>query len=89
MKHINSADLRQSIGRIVEQIEETGEPILLDKHGAPVAAIISLKDFKERFVDKQALEERRALAQKINGLARTSKANQEAVEVLRELREST
>lgn len=87
MKHVNSADLRASIGKVVAQLEQSGEPIILEKHNQPIAAIISLKDFRERFVEKAALEARLALVDQMDALSRTSRDPVSAEQALRALRD--
>jgi prevent-host-death family protein len=69
MRDVSSTQLRQSIGRLARHLERTGEPVLLKVRGRPVGAIISLRDFRERFVLERAEEEREALVQEIKGLA--------------------
>jgi prevent-host-death family protein len=88
MKRVNSAELRASIGNIVADIERNGQPIILEKHNQPVAVIISLKDFQERFVEKAALEARLSLADKIDTLARPSKNRASAEQILRDIRDN-
>lgn len=88
MRSINAVELRQSVGKVVEEIERTGKPIILEKHNQPVAVIISLKDFEERFVEKSALEGRLNLVKKIDDLARPAKDKTPAEKILRELRDS-
>jgi PHD/YefM family antitoxin component YafN of YafNO toxin-antitoxin module len=89
MEHVNAVDLRQSVRRIVERLERSGEPIILERGGKPVAAIISLKDFQERFAERAALEERDRILEEMDRLARPSADRTPAVQVLRELRGKT
>lgn len=88
MKKVNALELRQSLGKVVEAIQRTGEPILLEKRRRPVAVLISLRDFEERFVEKAAAEARERVLQDMDRLATTSVDRTPAVEVLRELRGS-
>lgn len=88
MKRINALQLRQSLGKIVEELERTGEPILLEKGRRPVGAIISLKDFRERFHEKAAAEERDRLLAEMDALAdRFSRDDTPSLDILRDLRE--
>jgi len=86
MKRINALQLRQSLGKLVSTLQKTGEPILLEKGRKPVAAIISLRDYRERFVEKAASEERDRVLETIDALARRSADETPAVDLLREMR---
>jgi len=86
MKRVNALALRQSLGKVVASLERTGEPILLEKGRRPVAVLISLRDFEERFVEKAAAGARERILEEIDRLARPSIDPTPAVEVLRELR---
>lgn len=87
MKEINAVALRQSLGKVVEELEAAGEPILLKKGRRVVAALISLRDFQERFVTKAASEARLKLLDEMDEMARPSSVSDDAVHVLRELRD--
>ena len=54
MRTANALQLRQSMGKIVEQLLASGEPILIEKGRKPVAVLISIEDYQKRFVDKDA-----------------------------------
>ncbi len=86
MKKANALELRQSLGKVIAELEKTGKPILLEKGRKPVAVLISLQDFRERFVEKQASEERDAIVKEMYSLARKSSDSRPATEMLRELR---
>jgi prevent-host-death family protein len=86
MKRVNALALRQSLGKVVASLERTGHPILLEKGRRPVAVLISLRDFEERFVEKAATEARERILEEIDRLARPSSDPTPTVEALRELR---
>jgi prevent-host-death family protein len=86
MKTVNALQLRQSLGAVVEELERSGEPVLLQKGRRPVAVLISLRDFEERFVERAAAEARQEILARMDRLARPSADPTPAVEVLRELR---
>lgn len=86
MKRVNALQLRQSLGKVVEELQRDGEPILLERARKPVAVLISLRDFRERFVEKAAAEAREELFRRMDELARPSSDPTPAVEILRELR---
>ncbi len=69
MKRVNALALRQSLGSVLDDLD-AGGPILVEKARRPRAVLISLEDYRERFVDRIAAEERRALAAEMAGLRR-------------------
>ena len=54
MKTVSALDLRQSLGRVLKKLAKTGEPMVLTKDRKPAAVLISLEDYKRRFVDVEA-----------------------------------
>jgi PHD/YefM family antitoxin component YafN of YafNO toxin-antitoxin module len=74
------------MGKVVEGILRTGEPVILEKGRKPVAVLISIKDFEERFVEKAAAEARQALLAEIETLSRVSSDTTSSVDILREAR---
>ena len=78
--------LRQSLGRIIAKLKRTGEPVLLTKGRVPVAVLISMNDYQERFAEKDAAELRRQILVEMDALARPAADGHDAVTVLRELR---
>lgn len=58
-------ELRGSLKTLAEELERDGQPILLKLGQRPVGVIVSLTDFRERFVLAAAAEERRALLAEI------------------------
>ncbi len=65
MQKTNALQLRQNMGAVVARLIATGEPILLEKDRTPVAVLISLEDYKKRFVDVDADISRRQLVTEI------------------------
>ncbi len=86
MEKVNALELRQSLSKIIKRLQRSGEPLLLEKGRQAAAVLISLDDYKKRFVDKYADEKRRALQQKIMDLSRPSKVKKSAEDLIRELR---
>lgn len=90
MRKINALTLRQSFGKVLEDLERNGEPILVEKGRRPRAVIITLKDFNERFVEKAAAEERRRLVDQILAFrerpGRKHADRRAAAEILRDIR---
>lgn len=86
MQKLNALQLRQSLGKAIETLHRTGEPILLEKGRKPVAVLISIQDFQERFVEVAAAEARDRILKDMDELARASQDETPAVEILREVR---
>lgn len=86
MKRVNALELRQSLGGVVDRLLRTGEPVLLERGRKPVAVLISLQDFRERFVEVAAAAERETLFDRMDALARPSADTTPAIDILRELR---
>lgn len=86
MQKVNALELRHSLSKIVRRLKKTGEPILLEKGRKPAAVLISLEDFKTRFVEKEADQARRRVQARIMGLASKSAVPQTAEEILGGLR---
>jgi PHD/YefM family antitoxin component YafN of YafNO toxin-antitoxin module len=57
MKTINALCLRNNLGKVLQELEETKEPILVGKGGKVRAALVGIDDFQKRFVDKQEEED--------------------------------
>jgi PHD/YefM family antitoxin component YafN of YafNO toxin-antitoxin module len=86
MKKINALELRQSLSKIIDLLQKTGEPILLEKGRKPAAVIISIEDYKLRFVEKDADQRRKQLKAEIAQMKRNSKNKTKSEELLRTLR---
>ena len=67
MREVTAVQLRQSLGALAKRLERDSSPILLKLGSKPVGVIISMQDFKERFVLQRAEEERLRLVEEILG----------------------
>lgn len=65
MQKTNALQLRQSLGKVINRLLKTGEPILLEKDRKPVAVIISLEEYQKRFVDYEADKKREEMVERI------------------------
>ena len=72
---------------IRDLLEAGGEPILLARGKRIVAALISLKDFEERFVARAASEARLKILEEMDEMARPSSVAVDSARLLRELRD--
>ena len=86
MKKVNALELRQSLSKIIELLQRTGEPILLERGRKPAAVIISLEDFQTRFVGKAADEKRRDIQKEILSSQKKSKIPEDSETILRAFR---
>jgi len=58
---VNALQIRQSLGKILEKLNKTDDPIVIEKNREPVAVLISLKTFRERFIDYREEHKRQEL----------------------------
>jgi PHD/YefM family antitoxin component YafN of YafNO toxin-antitoxin module len=90
MRKVNALSVRQSLGKVLRELQRTGEPILVEKDRKPAAVLITLRDFHERFVERNAAEERRRITEEILAFrqrpARGDADRRAAPEILREIR---
>lgn len=86
MKTVNALKIRNNLGEVLDLLDETGEPILVSKGRKIRAALITPEQFKKRFLDYQAEEEKRHLLETIEDLKADSLEAKSSVDVLRELR---
>jgi prevent-host-death family protein len=86
MDKVNALQLRQSLGKILQRLRRTGRPILVEKSRQPAAVLISLEDYRARFVDREADEARRRIVDQLRG-AGLELPGDDAVTALRRLRD--
>ena len=86
MTTVNALKIRNQFGEVLKILDTTGEPVLVNKGRELRAVLISVEDFKTRFIDKQAEEEADRVFHKIleDRSSRVSNENPEAV--LRKIR---
>ena len=86
MKTVNALTIRNKFGEVLSYLEESGEPVLVTKGKKLRAALVPIEDFKIRFLDKQAEEEREKLLSRIHNAREPSRENTDSLEALRQLR---
>ena len=86
MKTISSSEIRNHLGSVLDQLSESGEPILVSIDGQVRAVLITPEDFEDRFADKQLGNERRRLLERIQSLKEHRIGNRDSIEILRDLR---
>ena len=83
---VNALKIRNNLGEVLDTLTKTGEPILVSKGREIRAVLITPEQFKRRFLDYQAEEQKRQLLQTIEGLQANSLEGQDSLDLLRELR---
>ena len=86
MEKVNALQLRQALGRVLRRLEKTGGPILLEKDRKPAAVIISLEEYRKRFVDVEADALRREVVDRIKAAQLTMPKGRSSLDVIREVR---
>ncbi len=86
MEKVNALELRQSLGRVLQRLKKNGFPILLEKDRQPAAVIISLEDYRKRFVDVEADQLRREMVDRIKSAGVRTPKGVATLDLVRELR---
>jgi PHD/YefM family antitoxin component YafN of YafNO toxin-antitoxin module len=86
MKTVNALKIRNHLGEVLEELNKTGKPILVSKGRKIQAVLITPEQFKRRFLDYQAEQEKRRLLETIKRLRTKRLGTKNSLEVLRELR---
>lgn len=86
MKAVNALELRQSLGRVLRQLERGGMPILVQRGRQPAAVLISLRDYQERFADRDADQRRHEIVARIKATTFASPKGRTTLDMIRNLR---
>jgi prevent-host-death family protein len=86
MKKTNALAMRQNLGNLLNHLKKTGEPILIEKNREPAAVLISLDDYKKRFVDLDADDKRKTLVDTIKQQNLSLPKGVSSLDLIRELR---
>jgi prevent-host-death family protein len=87
MKKTNALEMRRTLGKVLKELASGGDPVLVERNREPAAVLISLKDYRERFVDRIAAEEREKLIEEILGTRnRAKRSRRSVVDHVREIR---
>ena len=86
MKTVNALQVRNQLGKILEELEQGKEPILLSKGRKVRAALITIEDFQRRFLDRQAEEAREKWRDALHELRAPRVGSRSSLDTLRELR---
>ena len=52
-KEIHFSEARQNLSAIVDEVEKTGKPVTILRHGKPAAVVISAVEYRQKFGSKQ------------------------------------
>ena len=86
MKRVNALQMRQSVGKVLRQLEKGGQPIIIERRRRPAAVLISLDDYEKRFADRDADEKRKEIVQRIRALRFKAPSGKTTLDLLRDLR---
>jgi PHD/YefM family antitoxin component YafN of YafNO toxin-antitoxin module len=86
MEEVNALKIRNNLGEILDRLDMTGEPILVNKGRKLRAVLVSPKDFEDRFLDYKIKEDKERLIKEMRSLKRKKKEPFESIELLRKLR---
>jgi prevent-host-death family protein len=86
MNTVNALKIRNQFGEVLRTLEETGEPILVSKGREVRAVLISIKDFKTRFLDKMVEDEANKRFEQILAERQSRITEEDPTALLRNLR---
>jgi PHD/YefM family antitoxin component YafN of YafNO toxin-antitoxin module len=86
MKTVNALKIRNNLGEVLDLLDKTGEPILISKGRTIRAALITPEQFKTRFLDFHADEQKQKLLDTIADLKKKARGRKDSLTLLRELR---
>ena len=86
MNAVNALEVRNNLGRILDDLDSTGEPIVINKGRTARAVLISLEDFERRFIEYQAQERRQELLERVRRMRASAQPTVDTVSLLRRLR---
>ena len=81
---VNALKIRQAFGAVLKKVQSSDEPIIIEKGRVPVAVLISLKVYRERFIDLREKAKKDEIFNAFVSNRVTVKEN--SLEVIRELR---
>lgn len=84
MDTVNALMVRQHFGQVLQAMQNSKQPILIEKAHKAVAVLIPIELFQQRFIDFQTLETKQKLFNEFKTSGIKSKRN--TLSELRELR---
>jgi prevent-host-death family protein len=86
MRTVSALEIRNRLGAVLDDLERTGEPVIISKGRRPRAVLISVEDFQKRFVDRQTEEQRRVVLERVRAARSARVTDVDSVTILRGLR---
>lgn len=86
MEQVNALKMRNNLGKILDHLNETGEPILVSKGRKLRAVLVTPEDFEKRFLDYRIKEDKKKRLNSMLTLRKKKKEPMESIEILRRLR---
>lgn len=86
MEEVNALKIRNNLGKILDRLNKSGEPILISKNRKIRAVLVTPEQFERRFLDWQAQDERQRFLDAMKQLKKSRKGNITTLAVLRKLR---
>lgn len=86
METVNALKLRNNLGAVLDQLTETGEPILVSKGRQVRAVLITPEQYEKRFIDWQAEKEKATFLENIKRLRQKRLGKTDSIAVLRQVR---
>jgi len=86
MEEVNALTIRNNLGKILDRLNKSGEPVLISKNRKIRAVLVTPEQFERRFLDWQSQDERRRFLAAMKQLKRSRKGNITTLAVLRKLR---
>jgi PHD/YefM family antitoxin component YafN of YafNO toxin-antitoxin module len=81
---VTALEIRNAFGKVLKKLQCSNEPIIIEKGRKPVAVLISMQMFEQRFIDKLEAEKRHRIVQLFRDNA--VEPAEDPIKVLRELR---
>jgi prevent-host-death family protein len=86
MRSVNALLVRNRLGEVLDELARTGEPVIVTKGRTPRAVLITMEDYRRRFVDQQTEERRRELIERVRSVRAPRVGAVDSLALLRELR---
>jgi prevent-host-death family protein len=86
MTTVNALKIRNQFGEVLEMLDQGKDPILIEKRKKVRAVLISYEDYRTRFLDKLADEEKENFLKQVRGQVHPSLSDEDPVVFLRKLR---
>ena len=86
METVNALKLRNNLGAVLDQLTETGEPILVSKDRKVRAVLITPEQYEKRFLDWQAKKEQTKFLKGLAQLKGEKVGDMDSTTMLRQIR---